>query len=508
MTISASRIICDSAKPIFFDLEVNTVGENTNVPKCITQLGAYDPERNQTFMAHVKVAPEAETQQKDHSFTSGKPIIEKFEFKEVWKKFVAWVREDQNYRDKKGKLHERKVVYIAHNNYKHDNVELKRNLSRIQEAIPSDWKPFCTLYLAGTLYGRYADNSLQALRHQFNISSNEAHNADKDALTLYRVFEKIVGDADRNKIYASMLLPKEDHPVISVAKLIKVHEVAIPIFFDTETTGLDTENDKIVEISCYAPTLSGEKAWFSKLVNPEIDIPLEATNIHHISSAMVKDEETFDIIASKMFRWVKTVEAGTQNARVCFVAHNNFGFDWKILKAEFERIGRKLPVNWKPIDTFRISRSIRKGYNKEFSHKLQSLREVYGIPETKNAHRAFDDVEVLYKVFMKMIGKADINDVLHAMLEHSSSTAIAEVVRKANPMMELGVFEIDADDKEIEEDAMDIDNEEEVKEVTSETLMEVDAAPKKIKRIPNRGIDESNILPEGTRRHRNTNIRE
>ena len=75
-------------------------------------------------------------------------------------------------------------------------------------------------------------------------------------------------------------------------------KISRPIcFFDLETTGLNISNDRIVEISILKIFPNGNKESKTWLVNPEILIPLEASNIHGITDDIVKDKPNFKIIA-------------------------------------------------------------------------------------------------------------------------------------------------------------------------------------------------------------------
>jgi DNA polymerase-3 subunit epsilon len=59
------------------------------------------------------------------------------------------------------------------------------------------------------------------------------------------------------------------------------------IVFDCETTGVDTNTDRIVELGFQLWTADGlQKEWRS-LVNPCVPIPAGATAVHHITDAMV-----------------------------------------------------------------------------------------------------------------------------------------------------------------------------------------------------------------------------
>lgn len=65
------------------------------------------------------------------------------------------------------------------------------------------------------------------------------------------------------------------------------------VIFDTETTGIDSEKDRLVEIA--GVDIDRAYPHFTTLVNPQRDIPPEARAIHHIGPADVEhapDEQT------------------------------------------------------------------------------------------------------------------------------------------------------------------------------------------------------------------------
>lgn len=167
------------------------------------------------------------------------------------------------------------------------------------------------------------------------------------------------------------------------------------IFYDTETTGVRSEKDRIIEIAAYDPL---NNLSFERLVNPKFPIPPEATAIHHITDEMVAEAPTFDVVAKELCEFCQ--------GEVVLIAHNNDGFDYHFLKAEFERNGMVLP-QWKFFDTLKWARRYRADLPR---HTLQFLREIYGI-EANNAHRALDDVIVMHKVFMNMTDDLSIDEV-------------------------------------------------------------------------------------------------
>lgn len=160
-----------------------------------------------------------------------------------------------------------------------------------------------------------------------------------------------------------------------------------PIYYDTETTGISPQNDRVVEIAMYDPVNQKE---FVSFINPGRAIPAEATAIHHITNEMVADAPSWADLIPKM------VDFCSGNS--CLVAHNNDSFDVHFLQMEFRVAGVEMP-QWKFLDTLKWARKYRKDLPR---HSLQFLREIYGIAEN-NAHRALDDVVVLHQLFSKMI---------------------------------------------------------------------------------------------------------
>lgn len=178
------------------------------------------------------------------------------------------------------------------------------------------------------------------------------------------------------------------------------------VYYDTETTGLKPETEKIIEIAFYDPERKLEKSWF---INPQKPIPPAATAIHKITDEMVKDAPTFDVIAKEMVDFLE--------GEVALVAHNNISFDKRFLEAEFKNAEVELP-DYKYIDTLHWARKYRPDLPK---HTLQYLREIYDI-EANQAHRALDDVVTLHKVFSKMIDDISCDQVIELLRVKNDKT--------------------------------------------------------------------------------------
>ncbi len=159
-----------------------------------------------------------------------------------------------------------------------------------------------------------------------------------------------------------------------------------PIFYDTETTGIRADRDRIIEIAAYDPM---NERTLVELINPGCPIPPEASKIHHITDDMVKDAPSFRDVGSKFTEFC--------TGDVILIAHNNDAFDMHFLSHEFKRSDLPFP-EWRFLDSLKWARRYRADLPR---HSLQFLREIYDIP-SNNAHRALDDVLVLYQVFKLM----------------------------------------------------------------------------------------------------------
>ena len=172
-----------------------------------------------------------------------------------------------------------------------------------------------------------------------------------------------------------------------------------PIYYDTETTGIKVDKDRIIELAAYDPYLD---KTFSELINPGIPIPPGATAIHNITDDMVK--------GAKSFKEVGEAFTAFCEGDVVLIAHNNDSFDQPFLKNEYDRNEIKLP-DCKYLDSLKWSRKYRPDLPK---HSLQYLRECYGFAANQ-AHRALDDVVILHNVFSLMLGDLDMDTALELL---------------------------------------------------------------------------------------------
>lgn len=97
---------------------------------------------------------------------------------------------------------------------------------------------------------------------------------------------------------------------------------------DIETTGLNAQEARIVEISIIKIFPNGKEGTLSSLINPNIPIPIESTKIHGITDADVQGKPIFKEFAQKVIDFIDGCD-------LC-----GFGimrFDLLVLESEFKR---------------------------------------------------------------------------------------------------------------------------------------------------------------------------
>lgn len=165
------------------------------------------------------------------------------------------------------------------------------------------------------------------------------------------------------------------------------------IIFDTETTGLDPYQDRVIELGAIElvkrfPT----GRTFHKYINPQgRAINAEAQTVHGISAADLVDKPKFDDIADEFMAFIDGAK---------LVAHNAT-FDISFINAEFDRLGQ-LPVTPdRVVDTLAIAR--RK--HPMGPNSLDALCRRYGIDNSRRTkHGALLDSELLAEVYLELIG--------------------------------------------------------------------------------------------------------
>ena len=173
------------------------------------------------------------------------------------------------------------------------------------------------------------------------------------------------------------------------------------LILDTETTGLNFEEDKIIEIGIVELKDNVlTQNYFHEYINPERDISVSAQKVHGISNEFLIGKPTFSEIAQKLLDFVKNDVIVIHNAE----------FDVNFINKELQNCGYNNICNL-IIDTIKIAK-------KEFPGQtvnLDSLCRKLNVNNTrKNYHGALLDATLLSKVYLRLtIGKQEALDLIN-----------------------------------------------------------------------------------------------
>ncbi|ANK74294.1 DNA polymerase III subunit epsilon [Ensifer adhaerens] len=165
------------------------------------------------------------------------------------------------------------------------------------------------------------------------------------------------------------------------------------IIFDTETTGLDNREDRVIEIG--GVELENQFPTGRTLhifINPgNRKVHPDALAIHGITDESLKDKPPFADVVDQILEFFG-------DAR--WVAHNAT-FDMGFINAEFARLGMPPIAIERVTDTLALAR--RK--HPMGPNSLDALCRRYGIDNSHRAkHGALLDSELLAEVYIEMIG--------------------------------------------------------------------------------------------------------
>lgn len=159
-------------------------------------------------------------------------------------------------------------------------------------------------------------------------------------------------------------------------------------FLDIETTGLNLESDKIIEMAVLVANRTKIKSTWSALIRIDTSIPSQITELTKITDEMLcSSRSEIDSALQQLNEIIK------ERTVVCF----NRKFDIGFLQNEYKRRGLVCLIG-KVIDVLPIA---RKRIMDVQNYKLGSLAEYFDIPY-EIRHRALEDCEILYKVFLKL----------------------------------------------------------------------------------------------------------
>jgi DNA polymerase-3 subunit epsilon len=163
------------------------------------------------------------------------------------------------------------------------------------------------------------------------------------------------------------------------------------VVFDTETTGFDVADHRVIEIGCVElmnrlPT----GRIYQTYLNPEREIEFGATKIHGISNDKVKNAPRFAEIASDFLAFLGDDPVVAHNAE----------FDFSFINSELARCNLA-PLANEMRDTLALAKVKLPGQR----HSLDALCRYYGIDLSERSyHGALLDAQLLADVYVELHG--------------------------------------------------------------------------------------------------------
>lgn len=165
------------------------------------------------------------------------------------------------------------------------------------------------------------------------------------------------------------------------------------VVIDTETTGMDpADGHRIVEIGCVELVNHLPSGRTLQLyLNPERDIPPEATAVHGLTGDFLKNKPVFSQVYSEMIDFIGAARLIIHNAE----------FDMKFLNAELKSVGHP-PIQWgRVVDTLAMARRKFPGS----PANLDALCRRFEIDNSgRSYHGALLDSELLAEVYLELLG--------------------------------------------------------------------------------------------------------
>jgi DNA polymerase-3 subunit epsilon len=161
-------------------------------------------------------------------------------------------------------------------------------------------------------------------------------------------------------------------------------------FLDVETTGVDVEKDRIVELSILKLFPDGLENLKSIRINPGISIPKEASDIHGITDDLVKDLPKFEAYSKGIFDFIQDSDV---------VGYNSNRFDVPFIYYSLQRAG--IDWDWHSINLVDVCGIFK---IKE-ERTLAAAVKFYVGEDHQGSHTAEGDVKATRAVFFHQLAR-------------------------------------------------------------------------------------------------------
>jgi DNA polymerase-3 subunit epsilon len=187
-------------------------------------------------------------------------------------------------------------------------------------------------------------------------------------------------------------------------------------FIDLETTGINVSTDRIVEIAIVKIGVDGTKQVKRRLVNPEMPIPKESSDVHGITDEMVKDAPSFKALANEIKQFMEGADIG---------GYNSNRFDVPMLNEEFLRAGISADIESRKL------LDVQKVFHKMEQRTLSAAYQFYCHKTLEDAHTAEADATATWEVLEAQIEKyPQIGNTVESIVKFTGDEEIVDFARR------------------------------------------------------------------------------
>ena len=189
------------------------------------------------------------------------------------------------------------------------------------------------------------------------------------------------------------------------------------VAFDLETTGLSTQDDRIIEIGAVLMKGGEELDRFQSLVDPERLLDQKIKELTGITDDMLRGAPKIEEVLPKFLDFVGDRVLVAQNAP----------FDTGFIRKECDRLG--YPYHYTSADTLPLAQNLLPHLNK---FKLNVVANALSLPDF-NHHRAADDALICGLIMHRLMGKLEEEHDVHSL---QAINPVMAVLRSGGKIME------------------------------------------------------------------------
>ncbi len=187
-------------------------------------------------------------------------------------------------------------------------------------------------------------------------------------------------------------------------------------FIDLEATGINLSTDRIVEIAIVKISPDNSRQVKRKLINPDIPIPPNITDIHGLTNEMLKDAPVFKQVANEVKQFLENCDLG---------GYNSNRYDIPLLMEEFLRAGIDFDMKGRRL------LDVQKIYHMMEQRTLSAAYKFYCEKTLVGAHGAEADAVATCEVLEAQLLKYEqLGNTIDSILKFTGEEAIVDFARR------------------------------------------------------------------------------